>query len=166
VTVSDKFICPSCSLDGEPSPALDICASCQSAAVEKGHSALDVEGLLGESWALTDAGLLAESRVGGQPEPATRLLAFEAVEELALHRGRLVWVLADRVTDLESQLDVLREQLERATCRSPSTSARPFRSRSPTRSTPVGLVRSSPRTRASSWRTRTKSSKPCTKRWG
>ena len=34
VTVSEKCICPSCGLAGKPSPALDVCASCKSAALE------------------------------------------------------------------------------------------------------------------------------------
>src|SRR5690349_14702714 len=35
VTAIGTFTCPSCALAGEPSPALDVCWSCQSAALEQ-----------------------------------------------------------------------------------------------------------------------------------
>jgi hypothetical protein len=35
VTVSEKLICPFCGLPGQPHPALDVCASCQSVVLEQ-----------------------------------------------------------------------------------------------------------------------------------
>jgi hypothetical protein len=47
-------------------------------------------------------------------EPAARLLAFKGVEELARHRGRMVWLLAERLTDLELRVEDLGDQLREA----------------------------------------------------
>jgi hypothetical protein len=114
VTAIEKFGCPSCGLPGEPSRALDVCMQCQSAAVEQVHGALAAEGLPRESWALTDAGLLVQDGMTCQPERAAQLLAPGSAEELARHRGRLVWLLADQVARLELQAEDFRDQLGEA----------------------------------------------------
>jgi hypothetical protein len=113
-TAIEKFGCPSCGLTCAPSRALDVCASCESAAVEQVHAALAAEGLPGETWALTDARLLTEAGTGRQPDRAARLLAPGSAQELARHHGRLVWLLADQVAGLELQVEDFRDQLGKA----------------------------------------------------
>ncbi|WP_346619614.1 hypothetical protein [Blastococcus montanus] len=114
MTAIEDLACLSCGSYVELSPALAVCTRCQSAAVQRVHAALAAENLPSGSWALTDAALLVEAGVGYRSEQETRPRAVEGPEELARHRGRLVWLLADQVTDLEAQLAEIGKELDAA----------------------------------------------------